>query len=81
MTLLAIEAAIPTGRFVIYAGDDPTFHRQTDGRYSEESLEENEALIARLHARGALGVFGENLDTFGVGAVPLPTGVLPTMAM
>jgi hypothetical protein len=81
VTLLAIEAAIPTGRCVVYVGDDPTFPRQTDRRYPEESLEENEALIARLRARGAHGVFVENLDTSGVGAAPLPTGVLPTMAM
>jgi hypothetical protein len=66
---------------VVYAGDDPTFPRQIDARYPGESLEANTALIGRLRAGGASEVFVENLDTAGVGASPLPAGILPTMGM
>jgi hypothetical protein len=81
VALAEVEEAIPRNRPVVYAGDDPTFPQQTDARYPKESLEENTALVARLRARGASIVFVENLDTAGIGATPLPVGILPAMAM
>lgn len=76
-----VEGAIPAGRSIIYAGDDPTFPRQVDARYPSESMEANVALVARLRARGAAGIHVENLDLPVAGVTPMPTGVLPTMAM
>jgi len=81
LALADIETEIPPGRPIVYAGDDPTFPQQTDARYPNESLEGNTALVARLRAKGASEVFVENLDTAGIGATPLPVGILPTMAM
>jgi hypothetical protein len=81
VALAEVEEAIPRNRPVVYAGDDPTFPQQTDARYPEESVEDNTALVVRLLSRGAPKVFVENLDTAGIGATPLPGGILPTMAM
>jgi len=81
VVLAEVEKVIPRNHPVVYAGDDPTFPQQTDARYPKESLEDNTALVARLRARGASVVFVENLDTAGIGADPLPVGILPTMVM
>jgi hypothetical protein len=79
--LADVEGAIPAGRSIVYAGDDPTFPRQVDARYPSESEEANVALVARLRARGAAEIHVENLDLPVDGVTPMPTGVLPTMAM
>lgn len=66
-------------KVLVLAGSDRTFPKQIDQRHNGNpagSIEATRQLVELLSRNGA-SMWVENLDTYGLGINPLPTGFLP----